>query len=126
MSLEQVQDYIYEQEEPQQQLLQFLHEVLMGYMQFTCKIRYRIPFYYLKSWICYLNPTKTGGVELAFVRGNELNNENGALQFKDRKQIGGITYHNIQEIDTAVIFEILQEAILLDETIPYSNRKKKM
>jgi hypothetical protein len=38
------------------------------------KIRFGIPFYFGRSWICYLNPIKNHKVELAFVRGNELSN----------------------------------------------------
>ena len=26
------------------------------------KLRFKIPFYYLHSWFCYLNPLKKGGV----------------------------------------------------------------
>ncbi len=57
-------DYIYQREGNQQEIMLHLHELLTSYPEVSGKIRYKIPFYYRKSWICYLNPTKYGSVEL--------------------------------------------------------------
>lgn len=123
--MEAILSYIYEKEGPQQQVLQYLHEQISAYPEITGKIRYKIPFYYRKSWICYLNPTKDGGVELAFPRGNELSNEQGLLTANGRKQVRGVTFYSTKDIPEETIHEILAEALLLDEEVPYASKRKK-
>jgi len=110
----------------QQEVLQYLHNLLVGFPDIEPKLRYRVPFYYRKSWICYLNPKKVG-VELCFLRGNELSNSQGLLEARDRKQVYGIIFEKVKDIPTETLIETLQEAFLLDETVPYQskNRKKK-
>lgn len=125
-----VEAFIIDKEGTQQEVLIFLNDLLLSVPEVTNKIRYKVPFYYRKSWICYLNPVKkTLGVELVFLRGNELSNEQGLLAANGRKQVMGITFHNTTEIPVEGILEVLQEAIWLDETIPYQSknagRKKK-
>ena len=109
----------------QQLLLRVLHDFLMSHPGVTAKIRYKIPFYYRKSWICYLNPFKDGGVELAFTRGNELSNEQGLLESKGRKQVYGATFYEVKEIPLETLNEVIQEAFLLDEQVPYASKRKK-
>lgn len=91
----------------------------------TFKIRYNIPFYYRKTWICYLNPVKRNGVELAFIRANELSNDHGVLDFKERKQVAGITFYDKSEMNMELLRPVIQEAILLDDTVPYTYKKSK-
>ncbi len=97
----------------------FLHQSLVSDFDLTPRISYKIPFYYRKSWICYLNPIKDEGIELAFPRGNELSNEQGLLEERDRKQVRGVIFYKLSEIPWPALREIIQEAIVLDETIPY-------
>jgi len=120
-----VATYIADFEGPQKKLLRVLHELILNQFDLQAKIRYRIPFYYNKSWICYLNPIKENGVELCFLRANELSNESGALDFKDRKQVAGISYFSLEEIDERVLNPIIQEALILDETVKYASKRKK-
>lgn len=100
-----------------------LHDLIMSCDRMSAKIKFRIPFYYQKSWVCYLNPTKNKGVELCFTRANELSNENNLLDFKNRKQVAGITYYDYSEIDESLIHEVLNEALILDDHVKYSNKK---
>ncbi len=120
-----VELFILEKEGEQQKILDRLHNLLSSFPEITSKIRYKIPFYYHKSWICYLNPTKDGGIELAFTRGNELSNEQGLLDSKGRKQVYGISFHSSREIDEDLVAEVFQEALILDEEIPYASKRKK-
>lgn len=119
-----VEAFILELEGNQKQVMMYLHTILEG-LNLESKIRYRVPFYFGKSWICYLNPKKDDQVELAMLRGNELSNSQGILDFKDRKQVAGITIAKVEEIPFEKLQEVLQEAILLDETVKYSVRKQK-
>ena len=68
-----VEDFILQKEGEQRIILQFLHDLLMATPEVTSKIRYKIPFYYRKSWFCYLNPTKKPvGVEMVSVSDNNF------------------------------------------------------
>jgi hypothetical protein len=40
------------------------HKWLTMDLNLTYKIRFKIPFYYRKSWVCYLNSTKQGNIDL--------------------------------------------------------------
>lgn len=121
---DQILDYISERPPKEQDIFLYLHNILMHCPGMTCKLKYKIPFYYRKSWICYLNPLKSGGVELAFTRANELADEQGALDFKSRKQVAGIEYCSVKELNDGVLTTLLNEAILLDDTIPYQSKRK--
>ncbi len=123
--MEAIEDFIYRYEGEQKAILLYFHHYLYEQLELTPKIKFKIPFYYRKSWICYLNPIKPNGIELAFTRGNELSNAQGLLQTKARKQFSGITFHTVKEIPFKAIDEIVQEAILLDEQVPYASKRKK-
>jgi hypothetical protein len=109
----------------QQKIMELLHNQLSIIPHITGKIRYAIPFYYRHSWICYLNPLKSGGVELAFTRANELLAVKDLLDFSNRKQVGGIRYSHPGAIDWNVFQVVLQEALLLDEKVSYASKRKK-
>lgn len=114
--MEEVLNFINRHEnENQRQLMMYLHQIIINYPNITAKISYKIPFYRYKRQLCYLNPVKFDAVELAFVYGNELSNEQGLLKFNNRKQIAGITFQNIDSVPLQLLDEILQEAILLDD-----------
>ncbi|GJM31841.1 MAG: hypothetical protein DHS20C18_08420 [Saprospiraceae bacterium] len=119
-----VEAYITELAQPQRGIMHHLHELITSYPEVTAKIRYKIPFYYCRSWICYLNPVKDRGVELAFTRGNELSNEQGLLNARGRKQVSGVIFHQLKEIPDVVVHEVLLEALLLDEEVPYRVGRK--
>ncbi len=108
-------DFILSQRDKQQEIMLILHEFLLEHEQFTAKISYGIPFYYRKRWVCYLNPTKDQGVELAFTRANELSDEGGLLDFRGRKQVAGLVLYESDEIPLTAIQSLLEEAIELDK-----------
>jgi|AntRauTorckE5430_2_1112549.scaffolds.fasta_scaffold37631_2 hypothetical protein len=119
-----VEDYILDLEEPQRGILEYLHQLLMAHPEVTCKIRYKIPFYNRKSWVCYTNP-RDGGIELAFIQGAELSNEQGLLEARGRKMVTGVVFHALGDIPEAALLEVVQEALLLDEVAPYNGPKRK-
>ena len=120
-----VQDFIYDLEGEQRAVFEYLDELISGFPEMESKIRYRIPFYFRKSWICYLNPKKNGGMEICFLRANELADAGGVLDFKDRTQVAGIEIMSLKDIPDEGLREILMEAILLDETVPYKSKRSK-
>lgn len=122
--MDDVEDYIYSKEGSQREVLLFLDDLLTVTYGLESKIRYKVPFYYGKSWICYLNPIKDDKIELAFLRGNELANSLKILNFKDRKQVAGIEFESMDSIDIITMKLVMEEAIFLDETVPYQSKRK--
>lgn len=120
-----VEIYIYQYEGEQRDTLLYLDFILTSLdFDLTPKIKYKIPFYYHKSWICYLNPPKDRSVEFAFTRGNELSNANGLLSSNGRKQVSSVMYKSRADINKEQIFETIHEALLLDESVPYASKRK--
>ena len=120
-----VEDYIYNFDDTQRDILLYIHKLLSVELDLTDKLRFKIPFYYRKSWICYLSPTKNSTIEFAFLRGNELSNSQKILDSKGRKQVWSIELTKLSEIPIRELTEIIHEAILLDETVPYASKRKK-
>jgi hypothetical protein len=77
-----------------------------------------VPFFIRKQRICYLNARKDGSVEIAFLRGHQLSNDQGILKSRGRKFIKGIQLESMGSIPLEALHEVTQEAILLDD-IPY-------
>lgn len=120
-----VDAFIQEKQGQEKLILQHFHFLLTLNPGVHPKLRFKIPFYYRKSWICYLNPVKKKGIELVFLRANELSNEQGLLESRGRKQVKGIILYRLSGIPEQAIHEIIQEALLLDESIPYTSKRKK-
>lgn len=119
-----VEDFINQLENEQKEVMLYFHELLAHQLELEDKIRFKIPFYYHKSWVCYLNPIKNNAVELAFLYGKELSNQQGLLQANGRKQVAGITFSKVEDIPRDQVYEIIQEALMLDE-MKYNQRKRK-
>lgn len=122
--MSEVEEYIYQFEGEQRKLLFYLYKILSDRLDLTDKIRFKIPFYYGRSWICYLNPKKTGKVEVCFIRGNELSNSQGLLDSKGRKQVCSLEFEKVADIPHSAVNEIIQEAILLDEMAKTKTKRK--
>jgi hypothetical protein len=120
-----VEDYMYTLEGNQQKIALFLHQKLTLEFELTAKIRYKIPFYYHKSWICYLNPVQKTAIELAFIRGNELSNSHALFDFKNRKQVMGLIIDNLEDLPISKIDETILEALVLDENVSYKLKGKR-
>jgi hypothetical protein len=119
-----IEDFIYQFEGSQREVMLHFYKLLTTGCNLLGKMRYRIPFFYGKSWICYLNPLKNGMIEFAFVRGNELSNHQGILDSKGRKQVYSIEFGKLSDIPLQQLREIIHEAILLDETTAYESKRK--
>lgn len=83
------------------------------------KIGFNTPMFSVKNTICYVGTIKAKiGIEIGFYRGFQLVNHQNILEAKNRQFIKGITFKDNQDIDTheQAFLEIIQEAILLDQT----------
>ncbi len=120
-----IEDLIYQYEGEQRNLLLFFHELWTEEYGLSAKVTFGNPCYYGRSWICYINPLKDGKVEVAFLRGNELSNEQGLLADNGRKQVRSVTFAERNEIPMDLLDELISEAIVLDETVAYASKRKK-
>lgn len=109
--------------ENQRQIVLYLHEKFLQYPQVVSKIRFKIPFYYYNSWMCYLNPVKPDKVELVFINGQELSNEQGLLEKRGRKMVSGIILESLETLPIDAVLEIFSEALMLDEHKKMSKKK---
>lgn len=78
------------------------------------KMRYKIPFYDYKTWICYLNPQGKNHVELCFLYAKKLQQHFPILQFKGRKMVAGLMLDAEEDIPAQIIIDILNMAISLN------------
>ena len=101
--------------ENQRRIVFVLHDFFLDYPHVQMKIRFKIPFYFLHSWVCYLNPVKPDKVELVFLYGKSLSNAQGLLDDRGRKMVSGIMIDNPESIPLESIQEIFAEALMLDE-----------
>lgn len=84
---------------------------------------FNTPFYTANKWMCYLSIQKKGGVELCFVHAKWFNAYLELLDFKKRKQVAGIFYSRVEDIDEVIIDQMVVEAIRVDNELSL-NRKK--
>ncbi len=119
-----VENLIYQSETSQREIMLFFHKMLTTEFLLTDKVTFKNPCYYKKSWICYLKPIKNERVELAFMRGNELSNNQDFLKSNGRKQLRSIEISDLKEMRLDIIKEVLNEAIYLDETKPYESKRR--
>ena len=111
--------------ENQKEIILFLHQQFLDYPEIQCKFRYHIPFFYFKSWLCYLNPkNKIDGFELVFIYGKRMYDESGLLEVRGRKQVAGIMINSLDEILISTINELFAQAIILDEEIAAARKRK--
>ena len=118
------EEFIYQYQGNQKAILDYFHNLFTEELGLTCKMRWKLPFYFNNSWVVYLNPTKEDSIEIAYVRGNELSNANGLMDFKNRKQIMTTEVKSLKSMPIQGILDNLQEALMVDETVPYKLRKK--
>ncbi len=121
---EKVNAFIEERDGNQRTVMEFLHEHFIE-LGLQPKYRFKIPFYYQKTWVCYMNPIKNDGIELVYVRARELANTSGILDFKNRKMAAGISIYSVAEIPLELITDVTYEAMVLDAEVPYTFKKKK-
>lgn len=122
--MNEVEMYIDNLSDKQKLIAYEIHFLMLSYPNITAKIRYRIPFYFRKSWITYINPLKNGNLEFCFLRANELSNESGILDFKKRKQVAGIEISSVDQVGSEAMILTIEEALVLDQNVKYSVKKK--
>lgn len=109
-----VESFILNQAKENRELLLYFHNLLVSKYQLIPSIKYAIPFYSKNRWICYLNPLKSGGIELAFTRAREFPTSFPILEARGRKQIQGLVLKPNDTIPLEIIEKIVEAALALD------------
>jgi hypothetical protein len=110
-----VDEYIESHENTHQQhLIYHLHHLIMTFSGVSTKLRFRIPFYDGRKWICYINPIKKNGVEVCFIKGFQLK-PRPELVARKRTMVKGISVYEINEEILFLIAEVFEEALALDK-----------
>ena len=98
------------------------------------KLSYGVPYYRHHRSILFIWPASHVPVQkpaavptevsLGFCYGNLLSNEQGLLLKENRKQVYVIRFKSVREINEQVLSEIIQEAILVDDTFKKQKNKR--
>lgn len=102
----------------------FLQETLPPFA--TCAIKWKIPFYKLHRSFCYLN-RHPDHITLGFPNGYRLSPLPDILlgENENLKQVRYLEIRSIEYLYSNIVQQILQEAIILDETMGRSKSKTK-
>lgn len=122
-SMHSIEAFIYDLPKHEREMcLRLRHIVLQSAPDFEELFSYGVPYYFRNRRVCCIWPASAKGgprrgVFLGFCQGNLLSNEQGIIEMGDRKRFGLIRYFDVKEIKEEPILEILQEAILVDDTL---------
>ena len=106
-----VEEFILSVDDQRREIVIYLHHLFTDRLGLKTKLRYGLPFYDSRKWICYLNPKKTGGVELVFLDGQSLEDPSGLLDPTGRKRVAGVMFYSLEEIPEAEIMNLVKDAV---------------
>jgi hypothetical protein len=97
---------------------------------FEEKFSYGVPYYFRRGRVLCIWPASAPGgpkrgVFLGICRGYLMSNIQGLIEMGNRKQFGLIRYFDVKEIVEEPLFEIIQEAVMVDESLSKGRRKGK-
>lgn len=87
------------------------------------KLSYNVPFFRVRRTICFIWPGSVPwggtfeGVQLGFVRGHLILNEDEYFEAGKRKYVRTKTFHSLQEIDFDKLRSLLYEAAIVDAEV---------
>ncbi len=101
--------------ENQAEIVDFLHEYILGIPNLRQNMNWGVPCYYGKALICYQNAVKNDGIELNFFRGHLFELGDSRLVSKGRKLVAGYTIYSCDDIDHEFLQLLLDLGIELDK-----------
>ena len=106
------EEYILRAKEPYRSILLQLQVVIEAVIpELELKYKWHLPFYYFSNsqGFCYLNQSKHY-VDLGFTRGTHLTKHADKLVSEGRKHMKSLRYYRVEDIDVAVLTDVLKEA----------------
>lgn len=110
MHVHPVSNYILNRPDSDRNLWVFLDDWLKNQHGLTSKIRYGVPFYDYRVWLCYLNPRKQGGVQLEFLQGIALDYHHPKFIQRNRKMVKGFVIPSLKDIPMETLEEVMAKA----------------
>ena len=110
------EEYILSREEPYRSILLHLKAMVESVIpEVDMKYKWGIPcFYVQKHPICYLNASYKGKfVDIAFWNSAHLSKHVELMHSEKRKVVRSLRYRSLEEIDDAVLTDVLEEAYAL-------------
>lgn len=95
----------------QAEVVSYLDQYFLSSSGMDRKMKYRVPFYYSNTRICYLNPLGSKELELCFLDGKILSEAFGELEMKNRKKVSGLTIKVNEDLPMPLIEKVVKEAI---------------
>jgi hypothetical protein len=111
-----VDEYILRQPEQYQAIiLHIIAVVEKELLQSELLFKWGIPYiYYKKKPFCYLAPNhKKGFLDVGFAKGFQLKRNQEILVDENRNTVKSLRYFSIEEIDNAILIDVISEAKLL-------------
>jgi len=87
--------------------------ILTSSEQITEQVKHKIPFYYYKGQLCYINPFDDR-VVLGFSRGADMPDEHGLLK-GNQKTVRHAVFYPDAEIDEEKVRNLIYEALIVNE-----------
>lgn len=109
---------------PQAGLMKYLHHFIASYPDVKSKVMFSTPFYTRHRWMIYSSKQKDGSIELCFVNAISFQHHLELLDFKKRKQVAGINYRTVSDVDEEVLDLLIQEALATDDRLKPKSKKK--
>ncbi len=106
-----VEEFVISLDEERREVVIYLHHLFTEKLSLKPKMRYGLPFYDDEKWLCYINPKRTGGVELVFLDGQKLEDPSGILDPAGRKMVAGIMIHSLEDIPEQEIIALVAQVI---------------
>jgi hypothetical protein len=109
-------EYIFRQPEKYQMILLHLISVFKREIpELEMLFKWGMPYlYYKKRMFCYLiSNSKKGFVDAGFARGFQLKRNQNYLVDEKRNTVKSLRYYNLEDIDNAVLENVIQEAAAL-------------
>lgn len=109
-------EYIYRQPEKDQAILLHLISIFKREIpDLEMHFKWGMPYlYYKKRMFCYLiSNSKKGFVDAGFARGFQLKKNQDSLVDEKRNTVKSLRYFNLEDIDNAVLEDVIREAASL-------------
>jgi hypothetical protein len=109
-------EYIFRQPEKSQMILLHLISVFKREIpELEMFFKWGMPYlYYKKRMFCYLiSNSKKGFVDAGFARGFQLKRHQDCLVDEKRNTVKSLRYYNLEDIDNAILEDVIQEAAAL-------------
>ena len=105
-------------------IVEYLRAVILDCIpNCTEKLSYNVPYFKLRSNICFIWPASVlwgkkktyEGVRLGFVKGYLMHDDIHYLEKGERKQVYWRDFKSIEEIDVDILRDYIYDAVLVDE-----------